>query len=261
MLSVSQVSGNSTTPLTLTNDLPLALTASAISGGGTFTAPSITILDLVGTPSDDPVQVAVVNGTPNTAKSANSLTLKTTTGHIVFLDTTDTISLTIGFIDIDAGANSGDSGAVAIIGNLKTAGGAITVKADSHISIGELNSGTTGDQVTVASRYGMIMDGNGALDNIIAGSASLSALTPSEYNAKVHTDQSISDASVAESKANTDTNTYNSTKANFGTYSTALIAANTAKDDATAEVASNQSAFDSADDTASKAELGGANLG
>ena len=255
VLSVSQVSGNSTTPLTLTNDQPLALTASAISGGGTFTAPSITILDLVGPPSDDPVQVAVVNGTPDTATSANSLTLKTTTGHIVFLDTTDTISLTSGSIDIDAGANSGDSGAVAIIGNLKTAGGAITVKADSHISIGELNSGLTGGLVTVASRNGMIIDGNGTADNIIAGSASLSALTPSEYNAKIHTDQSISDASTAESKANTDTNTYNSTKANAGTYSTKLTDANTAKDEATTDVASKQSAFDSSDETASEAEL------
>ena len=259
-LSVSIISGSVSTPLTLTNTEPLALTASAISGGGTFTAPSITILDVDNTAPSDPTHVADVltgSGLTNLATSANSLTLKTTTGHIVFLDTNDTISVTSpsGTIDIDAGYNPGDSGAVAIIGNLKTAGGAITVKADSHISIGELNSGITGDLVTVASRYGMIIDGNGPADNIIAGSASLSALTPSEYNAKIHTDQSISDAASAADKADTDTNTYNSTKANSGTYSLALTLANSAKDAATTDVNNARSAFNSADGTATQAEL------
>jgi len=252
-LSVSEVVGNGTTPLTLTNDQPLALGASSLTGGGTFTAPAISILDL-GNTSTEPTDIAKVNGTPDTVTSANSLTLKTTTGHIVFLDTQDTI-VSNGSITVDAGINTNDSGAAAVIGNLKTSGGTITVSADSHISVGELNSGTSGGLVTVISRNGMILDNNGAADNIIAGSASLSAMTPSEYYAARYTSQNLSDASAAATAASLDTNTYNNAKATFAVYNTALNAANNASNEAKSEVDNKQTDFDKADKTASDAEL------
>jgi filamentous hemagglutinin family protein len=265
-LSVSELSGNGTVSLTLTNDGPLALTASALQGGGSFTAPSITILDL-GNTSTDPTQIAHVNNSADNVNCTSSLTLISTTGNVVFLDTLDTIH-SAGAISVYAGDTSflsspdtSNSHAVAIIGNLRTDGAPITVKADGHISIGELNSGTSGGLVTVVSNHGMIIDGNGSAVNIVAGSAYLSATTPTATEARNTTIQSTADASSAADTANTDTNTYYSSKAISATYD-ATLSLNTAEQDlAQTTVDSNQSTFDSKDSTASQAELAAQILG
>ena len=241
------------TPLEVTNSEPLAVTAATIAGGGTFTAPTITILDF-GNISDDPVHIADVNNQKDTANVSGSLTLNTTTGNIIFLDTRDEINAT-GSITINAGAQDGNSGAVAIIGNLTTSGGAITVSADSHISIGRLDTGVTGGKVTVHARNGMIIDGNGDEVNIVAGSAELIATTPTANEAQTNLTQATADASAAFVQGAIATNTYSSSKVIAESRSDQEASRQDAADNAESDFNSKESSFNSADNTASQAEL------
>jgi len=182
---------------TFTNANALAVTEATLEAAGTgpiiLDAPSITILDIL----DD---LALLS--PN-----RSLTLRTQgaspadsrIGNIIFLDQNDTVQTQgSGSITIQAGVTPG-SGAVAILGNLKTENQPIDVSADSHITIGLLDAGTA--NVNVVSRSGIILDGNGTAVNIIAGSATLSGNTPSARQAELRTIQAIADASATRSEA------------------------------------------------------------
>ncbi len=171
----------------IANAGPIALTEQALEGGSSSViADTITILDI---PDD---QADLVNGV--------SLNLSTPAGHIVFLDTNDTIVASgAGEVSFDAGSATPGSGAVAIIGNIETADADISVKADRHISIGLLDAGT-GD-VSVLSTAGVIVDGNGAANNIIARNLELRGTTPTARQAELHTTNSIADAHAHDSEA------------------------------------------------------------
>ena len=173
----------------IANDGPLALTEAALEGGSSaFIAQTITILDIA----------------DNQADLANdvSLDLSTPAGHIVFLDRNDKIVASgTGTVSIDAGSATADSGGVAIIGDIETADTEITIKADSHITIGLLDAGA-GD-VSVLSNTGVILDGNGALGNIIARNLSLRGRLPTAREAELHTTHSIADAHAHDTEAAT----------------------------------------------------------
>lgn len=168
---------------------PLLLTEASLESAGsgtlTFDAESITIENIV----------------DNTATIApgRSLVLRTPTGAIVFLDAADTIETSLaGTITIQAGTVVG-SGAVAVIGNLKTAGGNILVSADRTITIGQLDAGT-GD-VTVQSRAGIIVDGNGPAINVIAGTTTLSGDAPTAREAELDETFRIAEAAAFTAEA------------------------------------------------------------
>jgi len=149
-LAVDSLTASGVNPgAVLTNANPLALDATSLATGGTFSAPSITILDM-------PTDLTVV--TPGA-----SVLLTTVAGNIIFLDQNDTIQTSgAGTITVQAGTAPGSvlgNDAVAIIGNLKTQNQPISVSADSHISIGLLDAGNA--KVTVDSKRGLILDGNG----------------------------------------------------------------------------------------------------
>ncbi|MET0263043.1 MAG: filamentous hemagglutinin N-terminal domain-containing protein, partial [Rariglobus sp.] len=119
-----------------------------------------------------------------------SLVLIAESGNIVFLDTNDTIAvsgsgtITLKALYVGSGPNLGKSGVI-IAGNLRTAGGAISLEAESHISIGLLDAGYGQGAVTVRSNNGLIIDNNGAAGNIIGGTVNLSAKTPTQYIAEL----------------------------------------------------------------------------
>ena len=172
--------------IAITNSKPLALTEETLTNSGSYSAVSITILNM------DSDSVSLPAGT--------SLVLQTSTGNIVFVDLNDTISVSGGAsITITAGAPG--SGAVAIIGNLESNGGDISIAADSHITIGLLNA-DTGD-VTVASTNGIIIDGNGSDINIIGNEVTLSGKVPTAREEELHTTYSISNAAAAASERDT----------------------------------------------------------
>ena len=147
----------------VTNAGPLQISEQALESAGTgdlvFEADEITIIDI----ADNRALVA-----PD-----RSVVFRTPAGHIVMNDPNDTIETQgNGSITVLAGEVVG-SRAVAVLGNLKTAGAPITVIADSHITIGLLDAGKTGD-VIVHARLGVIIDGNGDELNVIGHNVSVS---------------------------------------------------------------------------------------
>lgn len=164
---------------------PLYITqASLQSGGSSFTADSITIADMNGAIVAMPVNA--------------SLNLTTTIGHIVFLNANDTIVASgLGSVTIIAGTTVG-SGAVAVIGNIKTTNQNISIKADSHISIGLLDAGTA--NVRLESLSGAVLDSNGAANNIIATNVTIIGTVPSARNAQLNTINAIADANAKTSE-------------------------------------------------------------
>ncbi|HPI78660.1 MAG TPA: hypothetical protein PLK80_18155, partial [bacterium] len=177
--------------ITISNSKPLAITADTLAtGSGVYGAISITILDMM-SDVDNPIVIP----------AGASLTLQTSTGNIVFLNQDDAIKVTgSGSFNIFAGQEVG-SEAVAIIGNLLTEGGDIYVGADSHITIGLLDA-DTGD-VTVESRNGIILDGNGPDINVKGNVVWLIGKVPTEREEELHTMTTIADASAAASEMET----------------------------------------------------------
>src|SRR5262249_13348505 len=102
-----------------------------------------------------------------------------------------------GTITIEAGMTPG-SGGVAVVGNLTTAGGDITVTADSFITIGTLNAGT--GKVTVQSANGIIIS-NGATTNVIAGTATLSGSAPTLSQLQLDQTEAVAAAAAATAAA------------------------------------------------------------
>ncbi|QLF93652.1 filamentous hemagglutinin N-terminal domain-containing protein [Pseudomonas sp. ABC1] len=180
--------------VTATNAGAVAVDASSLTGKGTsainIVATAITILD---------------NSGGTITMDGGSLVLKATSGNIVFLNQNDTIYLPGGgSITLIATSKSsvevpGYDGVI-IAGNLKTDGGNITLQAQSNITIGMLDAGTTGN-VTVASAGGVILDGNGTAQNIRGNVVSLTASTPSEYTAELTRDTAIAEYSARDAEA------------------------------------------------------------
>jgi|GEM_PF-5898647 len=183
------------TGVTISNIGALAITDATLEGKGagllTIQADSITVLDMA-----DNIATLDPNG---------SLKLVTTTGNVIFLDSNDTIAAAgNGSITINAGLGQTptypNTGAVAAIGNLRTAGGAIDVRANHHITIGMLDTGGTGN-VTVVSETGVILDGNGAANNINGNVVTLAGAASNSRVAQLETDIRIADYSAIRSEA------------------------------------------------------------
>ncbi len=177
--------------ITFTGPLLLTETALQAPGNGTlsFDAESITIENIV----DNTATIA----------AGRSVVLRTPAGAIVFLDAADTIATSgAGTITVQAGTIAG-SGAVAVLGNLKTAGGNILVQADHTITIGQLNAGTGDVTVKAGSALtpGIIIDGNGTALNIIAGTTTLSGEAPTAREAELDETFRIAEAAAASARA------------------------------------------------------------
>lgn len=180
--------------VTATNAGAVAVNSSSLTGKGTaaitIVATAITVLD---------------NSGGTITMDGGSLTLTATSGNIVFLNQNDTIYLPGGgSITLTAMSKSSSSvpgyDGVIIAGNLKTDGGNITLQAQSNITIGMLDAGSTGD-VTVASAAGVIIDGNGTAQNIRGNNVSLTANTPSEHTAELTRDTAIAEYSARDAEA------------------------------------------------------------
>ena len=150
--------------------------------------------------------ITVLNNNGGTiTMDGGKLVMTATSGNIVFLNQNDTIYLPGGgSITLTAMGQSdldGYNGAI-VAGNLKTDGGAITLQAQSNITIGMLDAGNNGD-VSVLSRNGIILDGNGSRENIVGNRVTLQASTPSFRDAELSRDTAIADyaAKVAEANA------------------------------------------------------------
>jgi hypothetical protein len=138
------------------NGPPLLITEAQLekAGGGTYTASSITI--------DDDMDS---NGQSATIELTSSITLTATNGPIVFINPNDTLESTNGgTITLNADGSNG----VAVLGNLTTGGGSITVSASGNISIGAVNAGS--GHVTITSTSGSIFSNKGTALAISAGS-------------------------------------------------------------------------------------------
>ena len=110
----------------------------------------------------------------------------------------DTISAQ-GTITIDAGTTLG-SEAVAVVGNLTTNNQAIHITADGNAILGgEINAGT--GAVTITSNTGMIVHNTALPLNIVAGSVTLNATTPSAYNLDLTRDEAIATSTAAQAEA------------------------------------------------------------
>ena len=147
----------------ISNAGPLQIFEEALESEGTgdlvFEAVEITIVDI----ADNRALVA----------ADRNVVFRTSTGHIVMNDQNDTIETQgEGSITVVAGVSLGFR-SVAVLGNLKTEGAPITVIADSHITIGLLDAGDTGD-VVVDARKGVIIDGNGDVYNVIGHDINIS---------------------------------------------------------------------------------------
>ena len=171
--------------------------ASLVGKGGStvsISGASITILD----EASDYIQL----------DPGGSLVLVAESGNIVFLDINDTIavsgggSIHLSALYVGKGSDLGKSGVI-VAGNLQTDGGDITLQAESHISIGLLDAGFGGGDVSVRSNNGLIIDNNGAATNIIGRNVTLSGKTPTEYMQEVireaATATAASDAGVVTS--------------------------------------------------------------
>lgn len=150
--------------------------------------------------------ITVLNNNGGTiTMDGGKLVMTATSGNIVFLNQNDTIYLPGGgSITLTAMGQSdldGYNGAI-VAGNLKTDGGAITLQAQSNITIGMLDAGNNGD-VSVLSRNGIILDGNGSRENIVGNHVTLQASTPNFRDAELSRDTAIADyaAKVAEANA------------------------------------------------------------
>ena len=195
-LSVDQILGldGGDTETEVSNEGAVAVSETALEGNGTgnlvISAADVTILDI----EDNHADVA----------SNRSLIIKSKTGHVVFVDPSDTIEAHgTGSITIVAGSNVG-SGGCAVIGNLKTEGQNISVTADKTITIGLLDAsevGEDGGNVTVVSRAGVIVDGNGAEINIIGHDAIVSGVTPSLRAAEFDEITKVADAAGKRGEA------------------------------------------------------------
>ena len=181
--------------VTISNIGPISITDATLEGKGpsmlTIQAESITVLDM----SDD-IASLDLNG---------SLKLEALNGNVIFLDPNDTIAASgTGSLTISAAPGLTplypDTGAVAVVGNLTTTGGAITVLANHHITIGFLNTGGTGD-VSVISQTGVIIDGNGTATNIRAKIVTLSGVGQTARQAELETTIRIADYSAIRSEA------------------------------------------------------------
>ncbi|MBM7334793.1 beta strand repeat-containing protein [Alloalcanivorax marinus] len=150
------------------------------TGGVTIVAASITVLDNNG-------GILVMDG--------GKLVLTATNGNIVFLNQDDTIRLPGGgSITLTAradGTNEGYNGNI-ITGNLVTEGGDITLDADRNVTLGMLDTGGTGD-VYVIARDGVILDGNGADQNVRGDHVTLIGNTPTQRDAEIARDTAIAD--------------------------------------------------------------------
>lgn len=180
--------------VTATNAGAVAVDASSLTGKGAsainIVATAITILD---------------NNGGTITMDGGSLVLKATSGNIVFLNQNDTIYLPGGgSISLIATSKASSQvpgyDGVIIAGNLKTDGGNITLQAQSNITIGMLDAGSTGN-VTVASAGGVILDGNGSAQNIRGNRVSLTASTPSEHTAELTRDTAIAEYSARDAEA------------------------------------------------------------
>jgi len=223
--------------VSLTNLNPLAISEDTLEKDGTgtltFVAPSITILDFM---SDDDTA---------TITSGRSLVLRTTAGDIVFLDTNDIIQTSgTGTITIEAGTTD-NSGAVAIIGDLKTANQAISVSADRHVTIGRLDAGTA--NVTVAATHGIILDGNNDELNIIAGTATLSGSTPEQNVADKWYSTAVSYYVAAVTLVTSDETLTSTWQANSDIMELAKVYANNAVTTATSDLSAKNAIKYSAD--------------
>jgi len=150
------------------------------ASGVTIVAASITVLD---------------NNGGTLVMAGGKLVLTATNGNIVFLNQDDTIRLPGGgSITLTARAdtsNEGYNGNI-ITGNLVTDGGDITLDADRNVTLGMLDTGGTGD-VYVIARDGVILDGNGADQNVRGDHVTLIGNTPSERDAEIARDTAIAD--------------------------------------------------------------------
>ncbi|MFC3608577.1 two-partner secretion domain-containing protein [Stutzerimonas tarimensis] len=149
--------------------------------------------------------ITVLNGNGGTiTMEGGRLTMTATTGNIVFLNQNDTIYLPGGgSITLTAMGKSeldGYNGAI-VAGNLRTDGGDIRLQAESNITIGMLDAGNAGN-VSVLSRNGVIIDGNGSRENIRGNIVTLEASTPTRRDAELSRDTAIADFSAKGAEAN-----------------------------------------------------------
>lgn len=239
---VATVDGG-TNGASVTNAGPLLLTETALQSAGVgtlaFDAESITIENI----GDDMATLA----------ANRSLELRTQTGDIVFLDSADTIEASgVGTITIQAGMIAG-SGGVAVLGNLKTAGGDILVTADKHITIGQLDAGS-GD-VTVQSLSGIILDGNGATINVIAGTTTLVGAAPTAREAELHEEFKIAEAAAANAEAAAKETSAEAFGSGSEIVAAATVQAQAAVNSAVTMVATRQAIYDPLNQTASDLEI------
>ena len=222
------------------NSTPLTLSETSLeSGNGSYEALSITILNI-------PDNVATI-------PAGTTLVLHTSTGDIVFLDQNDTLSVSAGAnIDIDAGTTAG-SGAVAVLGNLESNNGNITVGADSNITIGLADAGT-GD-VSIISRNGVIVDGNGASVNVIGTNVTIGGTMQTAEDADVLMIQSVSEAAALESERDTKELIMDMANSTAAAYDSLVSTKQTALDIATLDVANKQTIYDNLQSAADDAQL------
>jgi len=227
--------------VTISNVGAISLTDATLEGRGasklTIEADSITILDMA-----DNAATLDLNG---------SIQLTARTGNVVFLDTRDSIVTTgTGTIGISAGLGITpaypNTGAVAVVGNLTTAGGAIEVRANHHVTIGLLSTLGNGN-VTVVSEAGVIIDGNGAAKNIIGNVVTLSGALPGDRIAQLESSIRTADYSAIRSEAAAKLTSAQS----FGAATVIMDAqqksALSAKDDAASKESEAESESESAD--------------
>ncbi|WP_144641001.1 filamentous hemagglutinin N-terminal domain-containing protein [Bordetella genomosp. 13] len=163
--------------------------------------------------------------------TGGSLELVATRGHIVFLNTNDTIELWA-----DAQGNGGDAtlralgesrlgylGAI-VAGNITSHGGDISLEAASNITIGLLDAGTTGN-VSVIARKGIIIDGNGLTENIRGNVVTLEAHTPDPEDAKYVREVLGNNYTEKAAEVNSTQTMFNVYEAELRTYQRALAEA------------------------------------
>ncbi|SAI65320.1 Heme:hemopexin utilization protein A [Bordetella ansorpii] len=171
------------------------------------------------------------NGGTIRMDTGGSLELIATRGHIVFLNTADTIELWA-----DAQGNGGDAdlralgesrlgylGAI-VAGNITSHGGDINLEAASNITIGLLDAGTTGN-VSVISHKGIIIDGNGLTENIRGNVVTLEAHTPDLEDAKYVREVLGNNYTEKAAEVNSTQTMFNVYEAELRTYQRALAEA------------------------------------
>jgi hypothetical protein len=188
------------------------------AGGGTFSASSIII--------DNDMDS---NGQPATINLTSPLSLTATSGPIVFLNPNDTLAVAGGgTIMINADGSTG----VAVLGNLITSGGNITVNAVGNICIGTVNAGS--GQVMLTSTSGSIFSSNGTALAISAGSTNVqgagrpASASQSASLAELNATQAIATAAAAGAQAAAEQTTANAFKSELTSIKTQLTSIETA---------------------------------